>query len=318
MNLSYLGVCALLTTQLVGVWGLVVAFPFKELPVESKSAQNSNKSTASKVLTQKKPTSDIDPSKLLTRRTTRRETIRFGYGGTVSLIGAPQGSINIEGWPRSEVEVVAEIELHAETEEDLTRLAAVNGFLVDSDANHLRILTTGTHDRSYMRRVAKDFPKKLVGSPWTVSYRIHVPTYCDLEIDSGRGPVNLNGVEGGIRMTATESEAQLTLIGGIFSATIASGKVKLNIPARSWRGSGADIRLASGELTIELPVGFNGEIDASILRSGKIEQEYAGLEARERQGFTSRELKARAGAGGARFQFTVGDGVIYLRTASGP
>jgi hypothetical protein len=262
---------------------------------------------------QKKTVPSTDPARLLTRRTTRQESIRLGYGGTVSLVGAPEGAITIEGWSRSEVEVTGEIELRAETEEDLTRLAKVNGFLVDSEANHLSILSTGTHDRIYMRRVAKDFPNKLLGLPWAIAFRIHVPTYTDLEIDTGRGPISINGVEGGIRLTATESETQLTLTGGTFFATIASGKVKLNIPARSWRGSGADIRLANGELTIELPVGFNGEIDASILRSGGIEQDYPGLAPRERQGFTSKQVKARAGAGGPSFQFMVGDGKIYIR-----
>jgi len=265
---------------------------------------------------QKKTNSLADPTQLLTRRTTRQETVRFGYGGTVSLVGAPEGSITIEGWSRSEVEVVGEIELRAETEEDLARLATVNGFLVDPQANHLSILTTGTHDRTYMRRVAKDFPKKLLGLPWAIAYKMPNSSYTDLEIDTGRGPIHLNGVEGGIRLTATQSETQLTLTGGIVSATIASGKVKLTIPARSWRGSGADIRLASGELTIELPVGFSGEIDATILRSGRIEQEYPGLEARERQGFTAKQIKARAGVGGPTFQFTVGDGTIYIRKAS--
>ncbi|HKZ02592.1 MAG TPA: hypothetical protein VJ180_10150, partial [Pyrinomonadaceae bacterium] len=34
--------------------------------------------------------------KLLTRTTTRREGRRFGYGGTVTVVGAPTGSITVE------------------------------------------------------------------------------------------------------------------------------------------------------------------------------------------------------------------------------
>src|SRR5687767_16035911 len=63
---------------------------------------------------------------LLTRTSTRRETRRFAYGGTVTLIGAPRGSVTVEGWARNEVEVTANIELKGPTEADLDHLASVN------------------------------------------------------------------------------------------------------------------------------------------------------------------------------------------------
>src|SRR5437763_16429848 len=68
---------------------------------------------------------------LLTRTTTRRETRRFSYGGTITLIGAPRGSVTVEGWPRDEVQLVAEIELKAPTEAELDQLATVNSFVFD-------------------------------------------------------------------------------------------------------------------------------------------------------------------------------------------
>ena len=257
----------------------------------------------------------VGTTPLLTRTTTKQETFRLGYGGTVTIIGAPEGSITIEGWPKSEVTVIADIELKADAEEDLNRLATVNGFVLDDDLNHVRVLTTGTHDKVFMRRVAKNFPKKLLGLPWKVDYRIRVPAVTDLEINAGRGPINLKGVEGAIRLSATESETELTLAGGTVSVTVASGKVALKIPVRSWRGGGADVRLAGGELAIELPAGFNGDIDAEILRIGRIENSFAELQSRERPGITERVVRARAGAGGAFFKFTVGDGVISIKKA---
>ena len=50
---------------------------------------------------------------LLTRSTRRRENSRFNYGGTVTLVGAPRGSVTVEGWNRNEVEVTADIEWKA-------------------------------------------------------------------------------------------------------------------------------------------------------------------------------------------------------------
>jgi len=252
---------------------------------------------------------------MLTRKGTRHESRRFAYGGTVTVVGAPQGSIAIEGWSRSEVEITADIELRADTEEDLDLLATVNRFVFDEDMNHLRILTTGSHDKAFMRRVAKNFPKRLLGLPWKIDYRIRVPVFTDLEINSGRGAINLSGVEGAIQLSATESETTLSLIGGTVNATIAGGKVSVRIPVRNWRGGGADIRLAAGDLTVELPPGFNGDIDADILQSGHIDESYGALEARERPGLTPQAIKARAGVGGAFFRFKVGAGTLYIKKA---
>jgi len=282
------------------VSALVVIFVALALSVSSSPAEQKAANATKEAL-------------LLTRKTTRQETRRLGYGSTVTIIGAPQGSITIEGWPRSEVAVTADIELKADTEEDLNRLATVNGFVLDDEPNHLRVLTVGTHDKVFMRRAAKDFPKKLLSLPWKIDYRIRVPAVTDLEINAGRGPINLKGVEGAIRLSATESETYLTLTGGTVSATVASGKINVTIPVRSWRGSGADMRLAAGELSIQLPAGFNGDIDAEILRLGKIENLFTELQSRERPGITERVIKARAGAGGAFFKFTVGDGTISIR-----
>ena len=257
------------------------------------------------------------PVHLLTRTTRRHETARFSYGGTVTLLGAPRGAVTVEGWNRNEVEVTADIEWKAESEADLDQLAKINNFVFDEDLNHVSILTVGTHDRAYMKKTAKNFPKKLLNLPWKIDYRIRVPANTDLEITAGYGPVTCSGVEGALRLSATESETALTLTGGVVSATITAGNVLLAIPARSWRGGGADIRLATGSLNVELPAGFSGDIDAEILRTGKVVNTYEGLAPREKPGITERTVRARAGAGGAFFKFTVGDGTVNIKRSEG-
>ena len=248
----------------------------------------------------------------LTRTTTRHEVRRLAYGSTVTLLGAPVGSITIEAWTRPEVDITADIELHADTEEDLTRLAAVNSFFIDDEPNHLRILTTGMHDKVFMRRTAKDFPKRLLALPWKIDYRLRVPALSDLEINNGRGAFKLAGVEGSISFQAQESDALMMVAGGTLKVTLLRGSVKLVIPTRNWRGVGASLQLAAGDLTLELPPGFSGDIDAGILRSGQIENNYAELTPRERTTPTPRSIEARAGAGGTTISLTVGDGTIKI------
>jgi hypothetical protein len=271
-------------------------------------------SVPASVESQKKKAPEVNRAPQLTRTTMRHESRSFGFAGTVTLIGAPQGSITVEGWSRNEIDISAEIELHADSEADLDLLAAVNTFVIEDGPVHLSILTTGTHDKAFMRAAAKKFPKTLLGLPWKIDYRIRVPVETDLEINAGRGPINIAGVEGDIRLSAPESEVNLRLSGGSLSATIAVGKVNLTIPVRSWHGLGAEVRVALGEVTVELPPGFNGEINADLLRTGHINDSYGALVQRQTRGMPGpNQMRVSAGAGGALFQFTVGDGVIYIK-----
>ncbi|MGH9873462.1 MAG: hypothetical protein ACRD9S_13505 [Pyrinomonadaceae bacterium] len=266
------------------------------------------------VSAQQKKTPELNRIPQLVRTTTRHELRRLPYGSTLTIIGPPDSSITIEGWLRSEVEINAEIELRADTETDLDLLAAVNTFVLNEDTNHLRVMSTGTHDKTFMRSVARKFPKTLLGLPWKIDYRIRVPFAIDLDINAGRGPISIGGVEGNIQLSAAASVANLKLTGGTLTATIATGTVKLEIPAKSWRGVGALLRVASGDISVEIPAGFSGDFDAEILRTGKIDASYEEM-SRASRGVDPRTLSARTGAGGAAFKLTVGDGVIYIGKA---
>ena len=265
---------------------------------------------------QQKNKSALQPVGTLTRTTTRHETRRFGYGSSLTIVGAPSGSITIEAWSKSEVDITADIEVHADTEADLALLASINNFTIDDDVNHLRILTTGMHDKVYMRRVAKKFPKALLGLPWKIDYHIRVPAMCDLEIDTGRGAISLSGVEGAISLKALESDAQLVLTGGAVNITVGGGSVNVRMAARSWRGAGAVIQLARGELNLLLPAGFNADINADVLASGQIENSYAQLVPQERTAFSPRSIRGRAGSGGAALAFKVTDGTLRIKKDS--
>lgn len=269
------------------------------------------------VKAQKNNDKPVAAAPALIRTTSHHESRRFSYGGTVTIMGAPVGSITVEGWHQSEIDITASIQLQAATDADLAKLSAVNGFLVDEDANHIRIVTTGTHDRAFMKRVARNFPKNLIGLPWKIDFRIKVPTSTDLEISQGSGPIKLAGFEGTLRVNALESDAMFWLTGRDVSITIQRGSIYFNVPIRSWHGLGVDLKLAQGDLTVELPAGFSGDINASVLRLGNIDLAYPGLTPRERNSITPRLVQARAGSGGGMLTFTVGDGTVTIKQASG-
>jgi hypothetical protein len=284
---------------LIALFSLVLISLFS-FPVAAQKDKDKNKK-------------EVVTGPLLKRTITRHENGKMLFGGTLTVSGAPAGSITIEGWSRSELEVEASIELQAPTAADLDLLASVNTFIIDADVNHMRILTSGTHDRDFMKKTFKNFPKALIGLPWKIDFHIKVPALTDLDIDAGNGPISLSGVEGALHLNALNSDANLSLTGGLVSVLIQTGTLNLRIPARGWHGLGAEFKIAVGKLNVELMPGFSADLNAVVMRLGAIAVSAPDVKPRERDGITARSMRARAGAGGATLEFTVGDGTIEIK-----
>lgn len=252
-----------------------------------------------------------DPS--IKRTIYKTDRFDFDPGGNVSVIGAPSGSIKIEGWKNREVEITAEIEVQANSEADIKLLTDVTGFMLDESLGRASIISVGTHDKKYLKKVNKKFPKHLLTMPFAVNYVIKVPSYSDLDINGGKGDAEIKGVEGVFRVNFVESNANFDLVGGGITAIIGSGRVDLKVPSTSWRGRFIDLQLAKGDMHIAMPPDMNAEIDATILRTGSIKNNYAGLKPKVRKAeFTDRAILAKSGLGGPVLKFAVTDGTIEL------
>lgn len=249
---------------------------------------------------------------LLKRTTYKTDSVEFGSGGTVSIIGAQTGSIEVEGWTKNLIEISAEIVVNAENESDLALLASVVSFLVDSGYSHTRIISAGTNDKKYLKSVSKKFPKRLLKMPFRIDYKIKVPIFCDLEIDGGNGDLSLSNVEGTMRIKALETNARLDLIGGTITAAFGTGNVDVTVSKTSWRGRNLDVQLVSGTMNVNLPQKLNAELDVKVLRTGQIENLIPELKQRDRTSFTDKLILAKSGNGGALMSFMVGDGMLKL------
>lgn len=253
------------------------------------------------------------------RTTYKADRIPFGVGGTLAVVGAPQGSIMVEGWTKNEVEINAEIEIQATNEADLAKLSAVTGFLTEESLGRTGIISIGPNDKKSLKKIDKKFPKHLIGVPFKISYVIKVPRYTDLQIDGGKGDLSISGVEGTLRINLIDGTSTIDLVGGSLLGTFGSGTVNITIPTRSWRGRFAEVNLAKGEMNVNLPFGLNAEFDASILRTGKIENLFSSFTPRDRKGeFTERSIVAKTGTGSVSLKFTVGDGTMTINEINKP
>lgn len=255
---------------------------------------------------------------MLKRTNSKTDTIDFGSGGSITITGAPAGSVIVEGWQKNKIEITAEIEVQGETEADLAALSAVSGYLLDDTMGHTSITSVAPNKRA-MKGMNKKMIARLLAMPFRIDYHIKVPRFSDLEINGGEGDLTVSGIDGAMMIKFLKSNARLDLVGGVTSATFGGGTVEVIVPDRSWRGRAADIQLAAGTMNVQLPVSLNAEVDGTILRTGKIETSYAAFTPRERKlPFTDKSIVAKAGSGGISLKFTVGDGNLNFSETKKP
>jgi hypothetical protein len=250
---------------------------------------------------------------LLKRTTYKSDRLDFGVGGTLVVVGAPQGSIKVVGWSNNEIEINATIELQAATEQDLAALAGVTGFVLEESLGRTAIISVGTHDKKGLKKAGAKLPKKLFGLPFRIDYEVKVPQYCDLQIDGGSGDLTISGIEGTMKINYLNTNAKMALVGGSVTATFGAGNVDIVVPVRNWRGRFADVQLATGNMNIYLPPNLSSEIDAVVLRTGGVENAFTDFKPRSRNvKFTEKSIIAKSGNGGIPLKFTVGDGTLKL------
>jgi len=256
---------------------------------------------------------------LLKRTTYKTDKFDFGVGGTVVIVGAPVGSIRVEGTRNREIEISAEIEVQAVNEADLAKLTEVTGFTLQESLGRAAITSMGLNDRKTLPKALKKIPKNLIGLPYRIDYVIKVPNYCDLQIDGGKGDLTVSAVEGAMRINYLETDAKISLVGGGLNGTFGNGTVDIIMPNRSWRGNLIDTALSIGTMSVHLPWNLSAELDASILKTGSIENSLADLKPRDRKvPLTDKLIAAKAGNGGVPMKFTVGDGTLKLMPLSKP
>lgn len=243
----------------------------------------------------------------------RSDKFDFNSGGTVTITGAPSGSMRIVGTPKNEIEISATVVIEASNEADLAKLDQLVGFATNESPIHVTIDSIGAHNKFGQKKLPKDFPKHLLTVPYRIDYVISVPRFTDLEIDGGKGDLSITGVEGSMRVNYIETKGYIEVVTGTTLITVTNGSLDVAFGARGWRGRAASVGLGSGSLIVRLPSNLSAELDANIIKTGAIENTITDLKPRDRKvPFTDRSIAAKAGVGGAPLKFAVADGTLKL------
>lgn len=211
--------------------------------------------------------------------------------GTFDRVDAgPNGGIEVTGWARNEIRVLAKVEGRAR-QDDIAR-ALVSGVHVGMDGGTLRAEGPRTERRE----------------SWSVSYRVSVPHRYDLDLSTVNGGISVEAVSGQIEFGATNGGVSLTEIGGDVRGRTTNGGMKIVLSGDQWEGTGLDVRTTNGGITLMLPEGFNAQLE-SATTNGALSVDFPITVS----GRIDRRLRTQLGSGGPLLRAITTNGGVTIK-----
>jgi hypothetical protein len=173
--------------------------------------------------------------------------------GPLAVDARPNGGIRIEAWGGNGIRIRAVVQAHARTPDEAKQLAG----RVQLQTGGGRVSASGPESSERDRR-----------EWWSVGYRINVPRQTDLELNSVNGSISIAGVSGTQRFETHNGSVTLRDLAGSVRGTTSNGSVKLALGGQRWDGEGLDVETSNGAVTVEIPDGYNAQLDTRTVNGG--------------------------------------------------
>lgn len=230
-------------------------------------------------------------------------TYPLADGGRVELANV-NGSVTVDSWDRAEVRVRAVKTAKAADREDAERaLREVKIGISRTGDRRLRIETESSRSgKSFLSRL---FDQK--GSA-SVAYHLTVPRGVDLEAETVNGRLDLDGVEGRIRLSTVNGAIHARDLAGAVRASTVNGGIEAemrHLPA------GADLAFetTNGGIELALPAGVQADVDASTTNGG-VASDFP-LESSGRWG--PKRMHGALNGGGGKIRLETTNGRVTIR-----
>ncbi len=202
----------------------------------------------------------------------------------------PNGGIEVTGWGRNEIRVLAKVQGQARIDD-----------IAESLVSEVRIDWDGM-------ALQAEGPKTERRESWSVSYRVSVPHSYDLDLSTVNGGISIEEVKGVIEFSATNGGVSLTEVGGDISGHTTNGGLKIRLSGNEWDGAGLDVRTTNGGITFVIPDDFNAELE-SATTNGSLAVDFPITVT----GRIDRRLRTQLGSGGALLRAVTTNGGVTIK-----
>jgi hypothetical protein len=214
-------------------------------------------------------------------------------GATLNVDAAPNGGIQVEGAPRSDISVLARVVATARTQARAREIARA-------------VVINPTADRVEARGPERSGERE---ESWHVSYRLAVPINTPLSLESVNGGISTREVESRIEFRTTNGGVKLIGVGGDVRGRTMNGGVNIELEGATWRGDGLDVETSNGGVQLTIPENYSAELQAST-RNGGLRSDI-GMEAQGRRGRV-RDINTMLGGGGPPIRIRTSNGGVRI------
>jgi DUF4097 and DUF4098 domain-containing protein YvlB len=213
------------------------------------------------------------------------KTFPFVRGGVLRIENV-NGSVEIRGWDRDEIEIRAVKSASRSEDLDLVQLE------IKPSANRVEIETRYPADQ---------------GVDVSVEYVIHVPRRVVLETAATvNGAVRVSGVEGNGELRSVNGDVEVSEAGGGFNARTTNGSIREEL--QSYASIPLALETMNGSITVALPANAGAEIDA-LSMNGEIRTQRPVL---LKGAYTRGTFRGKLGVGGAPIRIRTVNGAIQI------
>ena len=216
----------------------------------------------------------------------------------LTIDASVNGSISVEAWDGSEIELVSVVQAGAPSEAEARQLV-----------NATRIETRGT-----VRAVAPDTDGRS-GTYVSTSYRVRVPRATDLDLTALNGSIAIAGVDGRVRLKTVNGSLKLAGLAGDVVGRTSNGSVSVELAGRAWDGAGLDVQTTNGSVSITLPGDYSADLEASTQMGRISADERVTTDAEVTEGrWYGGSIEGRIGRGGAPIRAVTTNGSVRIRS----
>ena len=220
--------------------------------------------------------------------TTRSEQTFPARPDVVVSLTNVNGSIDIQGWDKPEVSLVAE--KSAATAEALEKIKVQ----IDARPDHIAIKT--------------DYPHRFFeSSRGSVRYWLRVPTAASIDkIESVNCPIAIKGVEGSTAISSVNGKIAITGLSSSLSLETVNGSARIEA-TRLPAGSELKLHSVNGAIDLALPAQVSARFDISTV-GGRVTSAFPLASS----GFIGRTFHGTTGTGAARVQIDTVNGTVAI------
>jgi DUF4097 and DUF4098 domain-containing protein YvlB len=223
-------------------------------------------------------------------RVCETRNVAVAAGRALNIDGRENGGITVHAWDKSDIQVVAMVQVQAETDADAQAIA--RQITISSSNGELHAAGPQTERRQ----------------SWSVSYEVWAPRATELGLTARNGGISVDGIEAKMNLQTVNGGLDLRDISGDVHGVTVNGGITADLGGDRWRGSGLDLRTSNGGVELRVPNNYS-----ATLETGTVNGELDIRIPLTMQGLLARQISTQLGGGGATVRAMTTNGGVSIR-----